>query len=108
MKESSMGEIIKNPKTEMVGVKINNTWYPLFTDKHIANGVYLGSKDNWAIAHLFATAPYLLEALKFALEMQESVEEKLPAGYGSAPNTIAWMEEAKAAIARAEGENQED
>lgn len=34
-------------------------------------------------------------ALEFAIEMQTSVEELRPPGYGSPPNTLAWMDYAR-------------
>ena len=40
----------------------------------------------------------LRSALGFALEMQESVEQIKPEGYGTPENTNAWMDEAKAIL----------
>ena len=64
------------------------------------------ARDTWAAeaeanARLIAAAPELLAALELAVEMQESVEDALPPGYGSPKNTIAWLDHARAAIARA-------
>ena len=37
----------------------------------------------------------LIYALEFALEMQKTVENYRPAGYGSPRNTVAWMAHAQ-------------
>lgn len=40
----------------------------------------------------------LRDALEFALEMQGAVEDSRPDGYGSPRNTIAWIDNAVAAL----------
>jgi len=60
-------------------------------------------EERSANARLIAAAPDLLAALKVALEYQGAVNEALPDGYAPPKLVDAWMTEAEAAIARAEG-----
>ncbi|MEI6501591.1 MAG: hypothetical protein WCP21_11285 [Armatimonadota bacterium] len=56
-----------------------------------------------ANARLIASAPLLIDALRFAIERQEAVESALPDGYGTPPLTLEWLDYARDAIAKAEG-----
>lgn len=92
-----------------LGIVMNVT----MDDKNIPvwyHGIFSDSKDNekllaiYSTARLIAAAPELLEVIREAVD---SAEREMAKGRKASPGLAAWLEKARAALAKVRGEKSE-